>query len=92
MAKYYVYYNDQTREEFCTVYEWDQNNAQRKYCGYIGGERYTHKDLQLDVSARVLINKKTNTKYALIPPRKSKPGLQWESVEMKMVSWEDLGL
>lgn len=92
MAKYFVYYNEETQDKFCTVYEWNgrSNDTTRRYCSYIGDSRYTHAEIQLDVDARILTDKRTGSKHALIAPRKEdKKNLQWESVEMTPVEWED---
>lgn len=90
MSKFYIYYSEKTQDKFCTAYEWNtKDDTVRRYCGYVGETRYTHKDIQLDVDARILTDKRNGNKYALIEPRNPKPNLQWETVELQTVEWED---
>lgn len=90
MSKFYVYYNQETENTFCTVYEWNSTDSVRRYCSYVGDHRYTHDDIQLDVQAKILTDKRNGDKYALIPPRKEIPNLQHESVLIQpTVAWQD---
>jgi hypothetical protein len=89
MAKYYIYYNQETEQNFCTVYEWISaaEIGERRYCSHIGNQRYTHTDLQLDIAARILTDKRTARRYALVEPKKPRNNLQYETVEMEIVEW-----
>jgi len=90
MAKYYIYYNHETENDFCTVYEWALNeDTIRRYCGSVGEGRYTHKEIQLDTQARILTDKRSGEKYALVEPKKHRPNLQFESIHMETVEWEE---
>ena len=91
MKKFYIYYNEDTQQKFCTAYEWSaEDDTVRRYCQHVGNRRYTHQDIQLDIVARILTDKRNNNKYALIEPRNLKPNLRWETVEMQTpVEWAD---
>ena len=87
--RYYVYFNDDTQEQFVTVYAWKPGHHQRLFCQHIGNSRYTHQDIQLDVDARILTDKRTGSKYALVEPRKPRENLQFETVTMEIVEWQN---
>jgi len=90
MSKFYVYYNYETEKTFCTVYEWSPEDSVRRYCSCVEPNRYTHQDIQLDTEARILTDKRTGDKYALIEPRKEIPNLQYESVHIEpTVDWAE---
>jgi hypothetical protein len=90
MSKFYIYYNDETEHRFATAYQWEPDSeTQRKYCSYLGDGRYAHQDIQFDVEARILVDKRDGTKYALIESRKDTPNLQFETVEIEPVEWVD---
>lgn len=91
MAKFYVYYCEDTEDTFATVYEWNHNeDTVRRYCSHVGSGRYTHTDIQLDIESRILTDKRTGDKYALVSAKKPRKNLKYESIPMQTpVAWED---
>lgn len=87
MAKFYIYYNDETQNKFCTTYEWNGDRGPRRYCKHIGQGRFTHEEIQLDVPNRILIDKRNGQEYVLVESSKEIPNLKWETLEGKVYDW-----